>query len=398
MKFTVIGAGAIGSAVAADLASRDDVSQVQICDARARSLQALHETIQSPKLRSFQLDVRDANVLEPVLAGSDCVLGCASPDLNPMLAATSIKLGSNFCDLGGSDDIVDRELALNDDAREAGVWIVPNCGLAPGLANILCMRGLDEFEEVESVFVRVGDVPLDPQPPFNFRISWSAERVLDDYTHAVQSIRDGKIVEDEPLTHLEEIVFDEPFGTLEAFYTAGGLSTLTSDLEGRVRQFNHKTIRWPGHASQMAFLLGLGLGEDQSVDVRTHLTYRDILARKLRQKLGGQFDDAVLLRVVLHGTKGGEKRTLVYQMIQTYDKELGQSAIRRCAAVPTAAIAAIIASGAIQGGGAAPPERIVPLDDFLSEMGNRGISISKHWFDGTVGPENLEEQHTTATS
>jgi lysine 6-dehydrogenase len=384
MKITVIGAGAIGSAIAADLASRDEVTQVQICDARARSLQTLHEQVQSKKFRSFQLDVRDPNVLEPVIQGSDCLIGCAAPDLNPVLAEMAVKLGTHFCDLGGSDEIVARELALDDRAREAGVWIVPNCGLAPGLANILCMRGMDAFDEVDAVRLRVGDVPLYPQPPFNFRISWSAERILDDYTNPVLLIRDGKVIEDEPLSHCEHVQFDEPFGTLEAFCTAGGLSTLTSDLEGRVRDFDHKTLRWPGHASQMAFLLGLGLGESRIIDVRTHLTFRDVLVRRLRQRLGGDFEDAVLVRIVFQGTVAGERKTLVYQMIQTYDAETGKAAIRRCASVPTAVVATIIASGGIPGGGAAPPERILPIERFLELIGERGLSISEQWYDGFV--------------
>lgn len=390
MKMTVIGAGAIGSAIAADLASREDVSQVQICDARARALQDLHEHVKNKKLRSFQLDVRDPNVLEPVLQGSDCVIGAAAADLNPMLAASTTKLGSHFCDLGGSDDIVAQELALDDAAREAGVWVVPNCGLAPGLANILCMQGLEFFDEVENVFLRVGDVPLHPKPPFNFRISWSAERIIDDYTNPVQLIRDGVVVEDEPLTACEVIEFDAPFGTLEAFCTAGGLSTLTRDLEGRVRNFDHKTIRWPGHASQMAFLLGLGFGDEQNIDVGTHLTYRDVLVRRLRRRLGGDFEDAVLLRITIQGTVDGEEKTLIYEMIQTYDTAIGQSAIKRCASVPTAAVAIIIASGAIKGGGAAPPERIIPIDDFVDTIAARGLSISRRWVDGFAGPERVD--------
>lgn len=391
MKITVIGAGAIGSAVAAYLASREEVTQVQICDARARTLQTLHEQVRSSKFRSFQLDVRDPNVVAPVIQGSDCVIGCAAPDLNPILAEMAVKLGIHFCDLGGSDEIVARELALDERAREAGVWIVPNCGLAPGLTNVLCMRGIDAFDEVDAVRLRVGDVPLYPQPPFNFRISWSAERIIDDYINPVLLIRDGKVIEDEPLSHLEYVQFEEPFNTLEAFCTAGGLSTLTSDLEGRVREFDHKTLRWPGHASQMAFLLGLGFGESRNIDVRTHLTFRDILVRRLRQRLGGDFEDAVLVRIVFHGTVSGQKKTLVYEMIQTYDAENRHSAIKRCASVPTAVVATIIASGAIPGGGAAPPERILPIERFLEMIEERGLSISENWYDGFVDAGTCEE-------
>lgn len=384
MKLTVIGAGAIGSAIVQDLCAREEVNQVQVCDARARSLQDLHQTIHNSKLRSFQVDVRDPNVLEPILQGSDCVVGSAAPELNPLLAELCVELGINFCDLGGNDAIVGRELALSDRARERGAWVVPNCGLAPGLVNVLCVHGMNQFDRVESARLRVGDVPLYPEPPFNFRISWSAEKIIDDYTHPVQLIRDGVIEEEKPLSRLEEIQFAPPFETMEAFCTAGGLSTLTADLQGTVDILDHKSVRWPGHASQMAFLLGLGFGEKRSIDVMTHVTYRDVLARRLRQRLGGEYEDAVLLRVLLQGMIGDEKKTLVYEMIDTYDAELGMTAMRRCASIPTATIATMIASGALHGGGAAPPERVMPLQTLLDSIIARGLDIKAMWYDGYI--------------
>ena len=394
MKITVIGAGAIGSAITRDLCSRDDVEQVQVCDARARALQQLHETTDNKKLRSFQVDVRDQNVLEPILAGSNCVIGAATPEVNTPIAETCISIGSHFCGLGGSDELVRKQLDLDERAASAGVWVVPNCGLAPGLVNIICMHGVDQFDHVKIAKLRVGDVPLHPKPPFNFRISWAAEKVIDDYTHPVVLIRDGKIVEKEPLTGLEPIRFREPFAAMEAFRTAGGLSTLAADLEGKIDRLDHKSIRWPGHAAQMAFLLGLGFGDNRSVDVLTHLTYRDILARQLRQRLGGRYEDAVLLRVLIRGTIAGEKKTLVYEMTDLFDEQLQMSAMRRCVSIATTAIAIMVASGVVEGGGAAPPERILPRQDFIDAVISRGLAIESNWYDGHVGLNQLPEATT----
>lgn len=384
MRITVIGAGAIGSAVAQDLISREDVTQVQVCDARARSLQELHSLLQSPKLRSFQVDVRDPNVLEPILRGSACIIGCAAPELNPALAQLCLDLGVHFCDLGGNDRLVREELSLADRARAKSVWIVPNCGLAPGLVNILCLYGISQFDEVEAAHLRVGDVPLYPEPPFNFRISWSAEKILDDYTLPVQLIEDGNIQQHEALSFDEQLAFPPPFDEMEAFCTAGGLSTLTEQLAGRVRTLDHKTIRWPGHANQMRFLLGLGFGENRTIDVRTHLTYRDILVRKMRQRLGGTYQDAVLMRVLIRGIKDGQPRTLVYEMVERYDEDLGITAMRRCTSIPTAVVAYLIASQQVPGGGAAPPEDVIPHERFCQLIAERGLHISTRWHDGYV--------------
>lgn len=382
MKITLVGAGAMGSALAKELDQHPEVSHLQVCDARARSLQELHQYIQSPKLRSFQLDARDTNVLEPVLRDSDCVVGCAIPQAYPHIAQICLSLGIHFCDLGGNDDIAWRELELNDRAREAGVWIVPNCGLAPGLANILCLHGISQFESVEAAQVRVGDVPLRPEPPFKFGLSWTAEKVVDDYTQPVTVIDDHEIKQITPLTEEEEIFFREPFGKMEAFATAGSLATLINDTLGSIRTVDHKTVRWPGHAQQMQFLLALGFADRRKIDPRTHLTYRDILVRRLQQHLGGSYEDAVLLRVLVKGVKDGVQKTLVYQMIDTYDEKHGMTAMKRCTSIPAAVVARMLASGRIEGGGAAPPERIIPCEEYMALLEERGLKIETSWYDG----------------
>jgi lysine 6-dehydrogenase len=384
MRISVIGAGAIGSAVAIELNAREEVTQVQVCDARARSLQTLHDRVKSPKLRSFQVDVRDENVLEPILRGSACVVGCGPPELNPDLAALCVDIGSHYCDLGGNDVIVKQELALAESARKKSVWVVPNCGLAPGLVNILCLRGVEQFDEVEAAHLRVGDIPLHPEPPFNFRISWSAEKIIADYTEPVMLIEDGEIQHREALSFDETIHFPDPFGEMEAFCTAGGLSTLTEELAGRVKTLDHKTIRWPGHADQMRFLLGLGFGETRHIDVNTHLTYRDVLVRRMRQRLGGRYADAVLLRVLIKGIKDGRKQTLVYEMVDQYDEVRSVTAMKRCTSIPTATIAMLVASKEVSGGGAAPPENVIPKEIFCRMLTERGLNITTRWHEGYV--------------
>jgi len=384
MNITIIGAGAIGSAIARTLIAQPDVTNVQVCDAHARSLQELHVDLQSPKLRSFQVDARDINVIRHILESADCVIGCAAPHMNPMLAEVCLTLGIHFCDLGGNDDIVRQELALAERAREKSVWIVPNCGLSPGLVNILCLLGIEQFDKVDAALIRVGDLPLHPKPPFNFRIAWSAEKIIDDYTNPVQLIEDGKLSTCAPLSHLEEIRFENEFNNLEAFCTAGSLTTLATALAGKVKTLDHKTIRWPGHASQMQFLLGLGFGEPRIIDVRTHLTYRDVLIRRMRQRLDTEHDDAVLLRVLIQGKQGKKKRTLVYEMVERYNADEKLTAMKRCTSIPTAAVAALIASGRVAGGGAAPPEDVVPKEAFYNMVVEQGLDIKKTWYDGYV--------------
>lgn len=382
MKITVLGAGAIGSAIACDLTSRPDVTHVQVCDARNGALRTLKELIQSPKLRTVRVDVRDERALTPVLAGSACVVGSVGGAVNSKLAALAVGLGAHFCDLGSEGPVVEQELALGEAAARRSRWIVPNCGLAPGLVNVLVMQGLGRFDAVEAVTMRVGNIPIEAEPPFFHRLGYATERLVMGYTAPAPMIRDGELRYTEPLTGLETVSFPPPTGELEAFYTAGKLATLPQDLEGRVHRLDYKTLRHPGHASAMRAVLALGFGEDRSVDVRTHLTYRDLLTRRLRQHLGGEYRDAVIVRIVLEGEREGAAHTLTYELVDRYDEATGFSAMQRCTGYPAAAIATLLASGAVPGGGASPPEHVIPAEPFLAMLTERGLRIQEWWDDG----------------
>lgn len=368
----------MGASVVRELCARSgEVDQVQICDTRSQALQRLHEQVEEGKsLRSFQVDVRDTNVLSQIVQGSDCVISCVPAEFNPELTKLALDAGVHFCDLGGNDAVVRKQMELEEQAREKSIWIVPNCGLAPGLINILCLHGLDQFDRAEAVHLRVGDVPLHPEPPFNFRVSWSAERILSDYTNPARLIEGGRVVEAEALSREEAIQFEEPFGKMEAFCTQGGLSTLTDTLAGEVEILDHKAIRWPGHAHQMRFVIGLGLAENRKIGVRTHLTYRDLLVRRMRKRLGGDYEDAVLMRVLLRGKQDGRPTTLVYEMVERYDAATQQTAMMRCTAVPTVVAALFLArEEAVSRGGVDVPENVMPRERFLKEVADRGLNI-----------------------
>ncbi|MBO6574942.1 MAG: saccharopine dehydrogenase NADP-binding domain-containing protein [Rhodothermales bacterium] len=386
MRILVIGAGAVGSAIARDLAASDEITDVHICDTSARALADISRSISSDKLRSYQVSARDADAMAPILERCDAVVGAIPNDRIPELVRLALEHGCHYCDLGTSDHEVADLAHLQNLAESAGLWVVPGCGIAPGLVNVLCLHGVDRFDDPDAAFIRVGAIPQDPKPPFKFNFSWSAEKVLDDYTGPVELIENGEVTRCEPLTRLEDISFGEGFEDLEAFCTAGGLATLPERLKGKVRTLDLKTIRWPGHADRMRFVIGLGFAEAKSLDVRTHLTYRDVLVRRMRQRLGGHQRDVVLMRIVIHGKVNGVPRTLRYELIQYADPTQGISAMKHCTAIPAAAIARHIAAGNVPGGGVAPPEVVIPGQLLLDALKARGLEISEAWEDGFVSP------------
>lgn len=378
MKITVLGAGAMGSAVAHDLSRRTEVQRVQVCEARPGVLRAFDARPPDPKVKTYEADARDTTALEPILAGSAVVVSCVGPEYNPRLAALALDLGAHFVDLGDPEPIAEQLGALAEQAETRQRWVVPNCGLAPGLAGVLCMRALGRFEHPTAARIRVGDVPTDPTVPFNYRLAHSAEKLIEDYTQPVAVLRAGRVEYEAPLTGLETVRVDG-FGTFEAFYAAGGLPMLARALQGRLDRLDVKTLRYPGHAAQWRFLLDLGLAEKQSLDVRTHLTYRDVLVRRLRQRLGGVYKDAVLVRVEVEGESGGEARRLVYELVDHFDEATGLSAMQRCTAFPAAAVAVLLATKQVPGGGVAPPEQVVPFEPFFAALAARGITVSERW-------------------
>ena len=377
MKITVLGAGAMGSAVASALCHNDAITRVQVCETRPAVLRAFQAATSHPTLRALEADARDLKALKPLFANSACVVSCVDPDLNPRLAALAVEQGAHFVDLGGPEPILAREQALASLAEEHQRWIMPGCGLAPGLVNVLTMRGLGQFEQARAVQIHVGDVPTEPTEPFNYRLAHSAEKLLDDYTTPVHILREGQLETVDPLTGVDSVEV-AGLGTMEAFY-ASDLTMLVQALEGRLQTLDVKTLRYPGHALQMRFLMALGLADRQTLDVRTHLTYRDVLARRLRQRLGGTYADTVVVRIEITGERKGSTPTLIYELVDRFDEASGLSAMQRCTAFTAATIAELLAAKQIPGGGVAPPEQLVPCESFFAALAARGLTIHEHW-------------------
>ena len=377
MKITVLGAGAIGSAVAVDLAADPAVARVQVCEAQPATLRAFRAAHAHPDVRAYQADARDTATLEPIVAGSACVVSCVGAEHSDRLARLALGAGAHFVDLGGPIPVTDAE-PLADVADRRQRWAVTGCGLAPGLVSVLTVQGVESFDTVAAVRIRVGDVPMTPPESFLHRLAHSAERLLDDYTQPALVLRDGAVEEREPLTEVESVEVDD-FGVMEAFYTSAGLSSLVRSLAGRVDRLSVKTLRYPGHAERMRFVLDLGLADRTSLDVRTHLTYRDVLVRRLRQRLGGAYDDAVLLRIEVDGERGGEAGTLVYEMVDRCHPEDGLSAMQRCTGFPAATAAVLLSTGALPGGGVGPADHVLPAGPFLARLAERGIVAQERW-------------------
>lgn len=380
MRFLVLGAGLQGFAAAFDLARTPDVKEVVVADVDAERARRVAERLQGgpAAVRGETIDVSNEPRLADRMAGYDVVISAVPYFLNPRLTRAAIDARVSFCDLGGNTDIVREQERLDPEAREAGVTIVPDCGLAPGMANVLAVAGIGRLDRAEEVHIRVGGLPLHPQPPLDYMIVFSMHGLLNEYLGKAVVLRHGKLTEVDTLTEVEELTFPKPVGRCEAFVTLGGSSTMPWTFEGKVKTLDYKTVRYPGHAAKMGLLRLLGLLEKQPVMVDgISISPRAVFAAVVEPRLTIPDEpDLVVMRVQVIGRKDGARREIVFEMLDRGDPKEWITAMMRTTAYPTAAAALMIARGEVPLKGAAAMERAIPAEPFLRELRRHELKIA----------------------
>jgi lysine 6-dehydrogenase len=385
MTFLVIGSGMMGSALAYDLAHSPKVKKVILADFDLKRAKKTAAAIGN-KAEPVRLDINDRAKLMEQIRKADTVCGATSYTHNLQLTEAAIEAGAHFCDLGGNMEVVRAQIALNKKAKKAGVCIIPNCGLAPGLAGILGAGGAGLFDSVTEIHLRVGGLPQHPQPPLNYQIVFSVEGLINEYIEPAEVIRNGKIMEVPSMCDVEEIEFPPPFGKLEAFNTSGGISTLAEMFKGKVDDLDYKTIRYKGHCEKIKMLLDLGFASSEPIMVgNSHSTARELFQELLKKRLPSTGPDLILLKVIVTGLQKNRKKTLIYEMIDYFDKKTKISAMMRTTSFPTSVIAQMITNGIIKERGVVMPEQCVPVDPLIEELKNKGIMIKTQWTDDQIG-------------
>src|SRR3954469_25797421 len=268
MRMLVLGAGLQGSACAYDLLQNPEVKQVRLADLHTDHLADFLGPYSGDRLIFTPLDVRDKEAVLALMKESDAAMSAIPYYFNFDLAALAVEAGVHFSDLGGNTEIVFKQKTLDATAKAKGITVIPDCGLAPGMVNILAEHGIRQLDTVDTVRIYVGGLPQHPEPPLNYQIVYSLEGVLDYYTTLSWVLRGGQRTQVTALSELEPVQFGDGVGTLEAFHTAGGLSTMAFRYEGKIPQMEYKTLRYPGHARIMEAIRELGLLELMPVDVK----------------------------------------------------------------------------------------------------------------------------------
>jgi lysine 6-dehydrogenase len=361
----VLGSGIVGRAAAWDLQRRGH--QVTIVDANPEAAQCVGKELDVPWQ---QLDVTDAPALTEAMVTADAVISAVPYLFGEHLATHAIKNGCHYFDFGGNPTIVKQQLKLDTDASSADVAIVPDCGLAPGLANVLAAGLIEKApsDHVDNVQIRVGVLPQEPIGTLRYQLAFYAGGLINEYAEPCEIIHDGAVTTVDPLTRFEEIDWAGDGLYLEAFSTAGGTSTMCHDYAGRVNHLEYKTLRFPGHGRIFAAMRELGLFDtterafgDATVAPRT------VLLDLLTERLPSGTPDVTLVGVSVSAAG--------YQAeVGIEDVDDGRfSSLARTTAFPTTALCDLITRGEVGFRGAAAMHSVAPADLLVTELSQVGI-------------------------
>lgn len=379
MKMLVLGAGLQGGACAFDLLRNSAVTRVTLADRRPEALPTALASLQDPRLNPVHLDVSNHDEVRGLMHGHDAVLSAIPYYFNGPLAKLAVECGCHFADLGGNTEIVLEQKKLHDQAVARGVSIMPDCGLAPGMVNILAAEGMRRMDRSEQVKIYVGGLPQKPEPPLNYQIVYSLEGALDYYTTPSWIIRDGKPAQVDALSELESVPFPQPVGTLEAFHTAGGISTLPFTYAGKVEVMEYKTLRYPGHVAIMRPIRELGLIDNAPIMVRgVPVVPRDVFIAAVTPRLRKpEGRDLVALLVKVSGMKGGTRAEVTFRLVDRYDEDHGISSMMRTTAYSLSITGQMQVDGRVTTMGVHTPDEAMPFRGYVEELAKRGVIIEE---------------------
>ena len=364
MTILVLGTGIVGSAAAWDLRRRGFA--VTVADVDGESVERVANAYGAT---AAIIDVTDARDLMDLMSMHDLVVSAVPYRFGYAVASAALATTTHHLDFGGNPSVVAAQRRMHDDAETNGVMIVPDCGLAPGLANVIAEDLIATADEgvIDSIQMRVGALPQDPVGALGYQLAFNPAGLINEYAEPCEVLIEGRHAKVQPLSHFEEVPWADR-GALEAFSTAGGTSTMTYAHEGRVRSLEYKTLRYPGHGAVFRALYEIGLFDQTPHRFGgVELAPRAVLIDGLERTLPRDGADVVLVRV---WRDQDGKRTVV----EIEDTAHGAfSALARTTAFPATALATLIANGTVLRPGVLAMHEAVTAAELMPELSDVGI-------------------------
>lgn len=339
----VLGAGMVGSAMAIDMAGKHRVTLTDL------SLKALEKArAKEPSLEVVPLDVTDKKALQALLSDKDLVI-CAVPGfLGFETLKTVIEAGKDVVDISFFPE---NALDLDALAREKGVTAIVDCGVAPGMGNLI-LGYHNERMKITHFECLVGGLPKVRKWPFCYKAPFSPVDVIEEYTRPARYVEQGQIVTREPLTDCEYVEFDKA-GTLEAF-NSDGLRSILFTMP-HIPFMKEKTLRYPGHVEYIKVLKESGFFSTEKMEVNgVQISPLDFTSKLLisEWKLGDTEEEFTVMRVTVRN----ETETVVYDLYDEYDPATQTSSMARTTGYTATAAAQMMLDGLFSEKGVFPPE------------------------------------------
>ncbi len=383
-RYAILGSGRQGTAAAYDLGRFGQAERILMADSdvdqAARAAARVNRLLRSELAHPVQLDASDPHSVAGVLRreGVHAFVSAVPYFLNLGLTHAAIEAGCGMTDLGGNSQVVLAQLALDADTRQAGACVVPDCGQVPGMGTSLIVYALEHLDEPEDVHMWDCGLPQHPEPPWNYRLTFSIEGLTNEYDGEALYIREGRTVSVPTLEELEIVDFPEPLGRLEAFTTSGGLTTAARTYAGRLRTLQNKTLRYPGHLAKLHVLRDLGLFSTRPVEVDGQtIIPRRVLHALWEPQIRAAPDtrDVIVIRILATGRKGGRPTEVQVDLIHPYDETTGFTAMEQGTGWHASILTIAIAQGRVRKG-VVPVEHAMSGKDFVAEAERRGFRVT----------------------
>ena len=378
-NYTVIGAGRQGTAAAYDLARFGDAERILLADINLivaqQAAQRINDLIGKKIAEGRQLDVSDQESVTQALGGADVALSAVPYYYNLDITRACIEAGASLCDMGGHTGVVREQLAMDAEAKNAGVSIVPDCGMGPGLNVTMAAYAMALLDEPKHIHIFDGGLPQNPQPPWNYQATFHINGLTNELDGQAYFIKNGQVVPVETLSESEYIEF-APLGKLEADVTSGGLSTSPWSFSGQLESYSNKTLRNLGHFEWLRAFKALGLFSEEALRVGDQqIIPRDVFHTLLEPKISTEhIEDVCAMRVIGKGLKDGKNSTVTIDLIDYFDEVTGFRAMERLTGWHCAIMMGFQARGVVKPGGT-PVENAVPAAIFMAAVRERGIQF-----------------------
>ena len=345
MKVAVLGAGMVGSAIAFDLSSRHHVSAFDVSEANLDRLSK-----RNPRIETCKTDLKNYESYPQLLSSFDLVVTAVPGFMGYKTLEAVINCGKNIVDISFFPEDV---LQLDKLAKENGVTVITDCGVAPGMSNFIIGRYNEEMK-IDALEIYVGGLPKVRKKPFQYKAPFSPADVIEEYTRPARLMENGFIVTKPALSEVEWIQFDE-VGTLEAFNT-DGLRSLLYTMP-HIKNQKEKTLRYPGHVDIIISLKESNFFSETPIEVNgVNVSPLKVTSQILfnEWKLGLEEEELTVMKVILHG----ENKRIEWSLLDYYDKETKISSMARTTGYTCTAAVNLMAQNLFSEKGVFPPELV----------------------------------------